>query len=103
MPQPNDRDDVLEAFREGREAIDEFGLRRTYVYTRTRRWYAGTAGAWTPSGVRGRGYPVDTEVQVLPTPRVRDVSAQFVVASAGRYREGDLRIDKITPKNEPSR
>lgn len=102
MPAPNDRDDVLEAIREGREAIDEFGLRRTYVYTRTRRWYTGSAGAWAPSGVRGRGFPVDTEVQVLPTPRVRQVSVQYIVASAGRYRDGDIVIDKVTPKNEPT-
>lgn len=101
MPAPNDRDDVLEAFREGREAIDEFGLRRQYVYVRTRRWYTGSAGAWAPSGARGKGYPVDTEVQVLPTPRVRYVSMSFLVASAGRYHEGDLRIDKVTPRNEP--
>lgn len=102
MPAPNDRDEVLDAFREGRQAIDDFGLRRTLVFTRSRVWYSGTGGAWAPSGARGRGFPVDVEVQALPTPRVRPMSVQYVMASAGRYREGDIVVDKVTPKAEPT-
>lgn len=102
MPAPNDRDGVLDAFREGRQAIDDFGLRRAYVFTRVRRWYDGTNGAWTPSGTIGRGRPVDVTDPVLPSPRVRNVSVQYVLSSGGRYRDGDVRLDKITPRAEPS-
>lgn len=102
MPRPNDRDEILEAFREGREAIDAIGLRRTYVYLRTRVWYTGVAAPWTPSTVLGRGYPVDTVEQVLPTPRVRSVSSHLIASSGGRFQSGDIRVDKITPRAEPA-
>lgn len=97
-----ERDAILEAFREGRQAIDDFGLRRTYVYTRVRRWYTGTAPPWSTSSGAGVGYPVDTTTQILPTPRVRSLSERFIAGSGGRFTSGDLRIDKITPRHEPS-
>lgn len=102
MPAPDERDEVLDAFREGREAIEEFGLRRHKVFIRRRRWYAGTTGTWAPSGARGKGYPVDVETEVTPAPRVRDVAVQFMVLSGGRFQQGDIRIDKITPRAEPT-
>lgn len=102
MPAPDERDEVLEAFREGRAAIEEFGLRRHRVYTRRRRWYAGTGGIWTPSGARGKGYPVDVETEISPAPKVRDLSVQMMVLSGGRFQMGDIKVDKITPRNEPS-
>lgn len=97
-----ERDAILEAFREGRQAIDDFGLRRTYVYVRTRRWYTGTTPPWAPSSGAGVGLPVDTTTQILPTPRVRSLSERFIAGSGGRFASGDLRIDKITPRHEPS-
>lgn len=102
MTVPQERDEILEAFQEGRQAIDDFGLRRTYVYVRSRRWYAGSSAPWTPASGAGVGYPVDGTTQVLPTPRVRDLDTRFIVASGGRFQVGDVRIDKITPRREPS-
>lgn len=102
MPAPDERDEVLEAFREGRRAIADFGLRRTLVFVRVRHWYTGSAPPWARATARGVGYPVDVETEVVPTPRVRDLSVQYVMASGGRYRLGDVRVDKITPRNEPS-
>lgn len=101
MPAYDDRDDVLDAFREGREAIEAFGLRRHFVFTRMRRWFTGNAPPWSQT-VPGAGYPVDVEDEVKPAPRVRGVSSSFIVASGGRYSEGDLRIDKLTPRRDPS-
>lgn len=101
MPPPTLRDTLLVAMSDARAIVDGLGLRRIAVYTRARRWYSGTAGAWAPAD-RGVGYPVDTEAQVLPTPRVREISGQYLAGSAGRYREGDIRIDKITPRSEPA-
>lgn len=94
-----DRDDILEAFADGRTAIDELGLRRTLVYLRTRRWYSGTTLPWSASAL-GVGFPVDEELQVLPTPRVRSVNVALVVASAGRFQVGDVKVSKITPRND---
>lgn len=97
----NDRDDVLDAFREGRQAIDDFGLRRVEVYLRTRRWCGGVAPPWTSSTQRGAGYPIDEEVRLTPAPRVRDIALSLMVSSGGRYQVGDIKVDKITPLGVP--
>lgn len=103
MPEPNDRDDALEGFAEARQAIADAGLRRTLVYTRVRRWYAPSdTFPWDETGVRGRGVPMDTETEIVPTPRVKSVNVGLILASGGRYQSGDVRIDRITPRAEPS-
>jgi hypothetical protein len=97
----NDRDDVLDAFREGRQAIDDFGLRRVEVYLRTRRWCGGASPPWSASTQRGAGYPVDEETRLTPAPRVRDLALALMVSSGGRYQAGDIKVDKITPLGVP--
>lgn len=95
-----ERDLLLADIAEARGEVDAVGLRRHRVYLRTRRWYAGTTGTWAPSGARGKGYPVDTEVEILPPPRVREVAVQMMVLSGGRFQMGDIKVDKITPRGE---
>jgi len=87
----------MEAFAEGRAAIEEFGLRRQRVYLRTRRWYATSALPWTPSGARGRGTPVDVEREVTPAPKVRSLDVRMVAMSGGRFQTGDVQVSRITP------
>lgn len=68
----------------------ELGLWRYDVIIRTRTW----------SGIySGEGTPTDVDVLVAPRPRVKVLTTQDVASSGGTYREGDFRVDLITPRS----
>jgi hypothetical protein len=63
-------------------------LKKAYIVTRT----------W--SGDRpGNGYPTDTKIQVLPTPRVVDFSHSVSLREAGAIKSGDILLEKV-PKTQ---
>jgi hypothetical protein len=87
------RDKVLPKFDKARTKIASLGLRRFTVTLRRRVW----------SGTRiGEGTPVNQDLVLTPTPRVRFKSpfaAQMsgVLMSGGSVRDRFYEIDKITP------
>lgn len=97
----NLRDEVLDAFAEGRGVAEELGLRRFHTYVRRRTWRSGSSLPWSTSAP-GRGYPCDAEVRLTPAPKVEDVSVRMIASSGGTYRDGDLLLTKITPRREPA-
>ena len=97
----NLRDEVLDAFAEGRGVAEELGLRRFHTYVRRRTWRSGSSLPWSTSAP-GRGYPCDAEVLLTPAPKVEDVSVRMIASSGGTFQAGDIRLSKITPRREPS-
>jgi hypothetical protein len=82
------RDDLLPVIDDIRKLPGEFGLRR-YTVTLRRRVWSGTYA--------GEGSPTDTDTIVSPTPRVRVLTTEEVASSGGTYREGDFKVDSMTP------
>ncbi len=83
------RDGLLPVIDSLRALPSVFGLRRYTVTLRSRAWSGGAIG---------RGTATNTDTVLTPAPRVRAVTAMEVAQSAGTWREGDLRLDKITPQ-----
>lgn len=82
------RDDLLPVVDDLRELPDEFGLRRYSVKIRRRAW----------SGIKpGQGTPTDVDVEIQPRPKVREVTTQEIADSGGTWRQGDFKVDKVTP------
>lgn len=86
------RDEMLPVVDELRGLPVEFGIRAYSVVIRRRAWPSGTPGLPVGSS------PVVTDLELSPAPRVRQLAQWEVDGSGGRYRSGDLRIERITPK-----
>lgn len=82
------RDELLPVFDELRGLIEEFGLRRYTLTVRQRTWSGGTAGAGTPT---------DVDTDILPSPKVRQLTPDEVAGSGGTYQNGDFKANRITP------
>jgi hypothetical protein len=83
------RDDLLPVVNGLRDLPGDFGLRR-YSVTLVRRTYAERVGDGS--------IPTAASVTLSPAPRVRVVSTREVAESGGTYQDGDLRVDRITPR-----
>jgi hypothetical protein len=83
-----DRDDALADFDSARADLAATGLRRYLVTVLLRTWSGGAPGAGTAT---------TAGVALIPTPRVRQISAREIASSGGTYEAGDYRIDRITP------
>ncbi len=81
------REDLLPTVDDGRALVDDLGFRTSSLTIRTRTW----------SGEPGVSAQVDDDLVITPPPKIRQVTGREVAGSAGRYEEGDLRADKITP------
>lgn len=93
------RDEVLEAFAEGRGVAEELGLRRFRVFVRKRTWYSGTVPPWSVSRV-GDGYPVDTMTEILPAPKCEPKEIRLEATTGGTQNVSGFRLGKITPRGE---
>lgn len=79
---------VLTPINNARAIIAQLGFRPFALTIITRVW----------TGIRiGQGATVDTRLEITPAPRVRVVSLREVASNVGTLREGDWRVDKITP------
>lgn len=83
------RDKVLKPLEKARAKIDKIGFRRYAVALNSRTWSGTEVSEGTPTDA-----PL---VAFAPAPRVRLVSLREVAASGGTYRDGDFRIDRVTP------
>lgn len=81
------RDDLLPTFDGARALIEDFGLRTSTLTVRTLTW----------PGLPGIGSPNVSDTEITPPPRMRTIAAREIAGSGGRYREGDIRADRITP------
>lgn len=86
--EPTLRDDILPVVDEMRQIPDDLGLRRYSLTMRMRRWSGGKPGL---------GSPTDTDLEILPRPKVRVMTTKEIAQSAGTYRMGDFKVEKITP------
>jgi hypothetical protein len=48
-------------------------------------------------GKPGEGTPTDSVLTLTPNPELREVSAREVASSGGRYKDGDIVAENITP------
>lgn len=85
------RDSLLPVFESTRELMDNLGLRTNALTIEVRTWPG-------PPGARGTSATTTATRAITPPPRVRTLSTHDVASSGGRYEDGDLRADKITPK-----
>jgi len=69
---------------------DDLGVAKKPVYILTRTW----SGA-----KRGEGLPTDAQVQVLPSPRIVDLSHSLRVREGGAIRQGDLILKMISKQS----
>lgn len=83
------RDDLLAIINCARQTVAETGIYRYDVTLRVRTW-TGT--------YPGEGTPTDVDVTISPRPRVKVMSTRDVASSGGTYREGDFKVDYITPR-----
>lgn len=83
------RDGLLPVLDRLRQIPDNLGIRRYSVILRKRSW---------PGGVPGKGTPKDVDVEIVPKPRVRLLTAKEVADAGGTYATGDYKVEKITPK-----
>jgi len=83
------RDDLLPVVNALRSLPNTFGLRRYTVAIRRRAWSGGKPG---------NGVATVTDLAINPPPKVRFVSTEEIASSGGTYREGDVMIDRITPR-----
>ncbi len=86
---PSLRDSLLAIVDCARQTVADMGIFRYSVTLRTRTW-SGT--------YPGEGSPTDVDAIITPRPRVKVMSTQDVASSGGTYREGDFKIDMITPR-----
>lgn len=63
----------------------------TSVTVRTRTWVGGRIG-------KEGGY-FDDDLEIVPRPRVREISQREITGPAGRYQAGDVRVSGITPSH----
>lgn len=71
---------------------DDIGAIKHHVYLFTRTW----------SVTKGVGTPVDTEVQVLPTPFLQDYSQDLRAREGGSVRQGDIIVKHISKQSYPT-
>jgi len=74
----------------GLASLPEIDERPISVTLRKVTWAAGRVGA--------DGGTTNEDLELLPRPRVREVSQQEIASSGGRYEAGDVRIGPITPE-----
>lgn len=74
--------------------MDDLGFRTSDVSVVTRLWPSGRRGDPDETSF------IDTAILPLinPRPKVRQVSSREIAGSGGTYQDGDLRVDKLTPK-----
>lgn len=85
-------DDVLSITNDILGLRDELGAIKHHVYIFTRTW----------PETKGIGIPVDTEVQVLPTPFLQDYSQDLRVREGGNIRQGDIILKHISKQAYPT-
>lgn len=92
------RSDILEkVLQNTRPLIESLGLRTNTVALVTRTWTKdGNPARPGSSGATATDSP---PVELYPTPRVRTLKSQDVASSGGRYQDGDLRADRLSPKH----
>lgn len=87
------RQNLLPVINNGRKIIDGLGFRTSDVSVVTRLWPSGRRGDPDDSSYGDTVLPL-----VNPRPKVRQVSSREIAGSGGTYQDGDLRVDKLTPK-----
>jgi len=89
------RQDMLDLAADLREIpTDPFDVRQTQVFVVTRVWSGGQKGA--PAAPNQPRY-TDTEMELLPRPKVRPLTQREIASSGGRYDDGDLIVKYIQP------
>lgn len=88
------RDDILSGVLQNtRPLLANLGFRTNSLSLVIRTWSGGKPGA---SGATA----TDSDaVDIYPIPRIRAVSQRDIAGSGGRYQDGDLRADRLSPKN----
>lgn len=88
------RTNLLPVINNGRKIVDGLGFRTSDVSVVTRLWPSGTRGVPSETDY------VDSTVTPLvnPRPKVRQITSREIASSGGMYEDGDLRVDKLTPK-----
>lgn len=87
------RDDVLsKVLEQTRPLMDQLGFRTNGLSMVVRSW-TGKPGA------TGSTFTDSTPLVLFPIPRIRALSQEDVASSGGRYQDGDLRVDRLSPKH----
>lgn len=86
------RDNCLPIFENARVLLDTLGFRRYDILLRVVDWDGATAG-------KGNKTVTDTNLTIQDTHRikVRRLTSQDILASGGKFSDGDFRIGPITP------
>jgi hypothetical protein len=86
------RDNCLPIFENARVLLDNLGFRRYDVLLRVIDWSGATTG-------KGTKTTLDTPLVIQQTHRikVRRLTSQDILASGGKYSDGDYRVGPITP------
>lgn len=86
------RDELLPVFDDVRQLMDELGLRKYDVIMRVITWSGDRPGV-------GAKTVVDTPLTIGGGRRVKVklISSQAIIASAGKYAEGDYKVGPFTP------
>lgn len=91
------RDECLPIFEDVRILLDDLGFRRYDILLRVIDWAGGTVGKGakttldTPLVIQGNGATVPHRI------KVRRITSQDILASGGKYQDGDYRIGPMTP------
>jgi hypothetical protein len=87
------RSQVLEkVLQKTRPLLADLGLRQNSLSLVVRSW-TGKPGA------TGSAATDSEAVEIFPIPRIRQLSSREVASSGGRYQDGDLRVDRLSPKH----
>lgn len=74
---------------------DQIGAVIEPVYFVTRSWY-NDAGFTTPAALTQDGYARDTELQMLPSPRLKRYYSDIALPSGGAIQKGDILLRGIS-------
>lgn len=96
------RDDLLPIFDQIARGIpNELGLRRYDLFIRTIEWSGERPGLGTKT-VTDTPITVNQGISGLDRPKVVQLKSSEVIASAGRYQDGDWKIGPLTPLYQDS-
>jgi hypothetical protein len=74
---------------------DDLGVALHPVFIVTRTWSAGTE--------LGEGDYSDTELQMLPSPRIKEFADDYKIKEGGAIQQGDIMLKMISKQSYPKR
>lgn len=87
------RNDILsQVLQETRPLMDTLGFRTNGLSMVVRTWTGRP-------GTSGSTYTDSTPLVIYPVPRIRAMGEDDVASSGGKYQDGDLRVDRLSPKH----